>query len=994
MRPLAYLASWSMVALVALIALGEIDRLISGALSCTRDGFDCGPVGHSLNAAIGPFAFEQREAFPGWGSSALHGDVVTWLIVSVVIDFVFIAAYVAVLLPLLRRGIDEAGNYPVAAYLLGILVLVELFEAVALLAGAAMLNVPRPVEFALETIGWIVVAAATAKWVVTALLVVALLRNRLTRGVLGWVFQRLVQGLWLHRLSAVLLILLFALACIPSDGILDQLPDIQRQWLGEEFQGWHILFAFATMTLASLAAFVLGRNRTRRAIAAHVLGVPQMKDELRRTLLWWLIPPIAWLVLAALAGVTAWINDGWKAIPGAFGWEWTAFLGVTVIVLGTSFIARSGEWNREVERDHWRARYAWIVGDLLAVLVLAIGGLGLVRSMTAPVFLGPGGSLEGWPWAGALLLWLGGAAVAVAAPQMLRWLAPGASRPRWLARLRSAQDPTAMRTPELPDEWRSYRHWLAGILIASMVLLLIIALIPTFMALVLGPVALTVLAITAWTTALGAFTVALQEYRPLAVFRWMRLTATPVLTLGLTIPLISGAIIPTFGGDTGIHAVRQIDSAGSGSDAAGMPGLRTRLNEIDCPVQIGEQTVQPVLLVVAEGGGIRAAYWTGRALEILNSGDGCLGGSILASSGVSGGSVGLAVTATRGEGTITEQLQKLATPETVGSGVAGLLVGDAIATALGVHVPSLIHDEGFIWRDRAALIESGWTEDATGLGDQYDPMPSERTGFLVMNSTDTNTKCRILVGPNVFPRTVTSDAGCDLSTDQPAASRWLGRQCQRSLSWASAAMLSARFPIITPAGRMPDAPGCPDSVQLIDGGYAEGSGLGTMADLAPSIAAALRSRNAVVGSGGPFYVPIIVYLRNSAGFDVAEELKDITAEPLVPLMGMAAKAEQAAEAAWMQRLASTLRSSCPASGQCNAAQQEVREAFGNGIVVVAPSTRPAVVPPLGWALSAHSIESLERSLKTEAEECAGTEPEADAPFARLCHLVGLDSADD
>ena len=546
----------------------------------------------------------------------------------------------------------------------------------------------------------------------------------------------------------------------------------------------------------------------------------------------------------------------------------------------------------------------------------------------------------------------------------------------------------------LQTEWKKYRTSIWWILLGSLALLLLIALFPTFIAWIIGPVALTVIAITAWTTAIGAFTIALQDYRPLALFRLMRLKATPVLTLAITVPLIYGAVVTSLGGDPALHAVRSAVEPAAAMPGDAEPSLEGRLAELDCQVQIGGRTVQPALLVVAEGGGIRAAYWTGRVLEELNAKHGCLGRSVLVSSGVSGGSVGLAISATTGDSSITDQLQKLVSPETVGSAVAGLVVGDAIATATGVRVPSFVHDEGLRWRDRAGLIESGWTDDATGFGSAYDPSPTDRTGFLIMNSTDTNTKCRILIGADVFPETKTSDEGCNLSTDQPAASRWLGSECQTTLDWASAAMLSARFPIITPAGR-PTAEECSTAkrMQLIDGGYAEGSGLGTMADLAPSIASAIRTHNEQADSGGTYIVPIIVYVRNSAGFDVAEKLSEVTAEPLVPLVGWSAKGAQAAEAAWIQRITSTLIDVCPTTGDCGANQRAVRTAFGNGVVVVAPTTRPAVVPPLGWALSTHSMESLNEALKTELT-CSEPEPPADAPFVRLCHLVGLDVDDE
>ena len=65
-------------------------------------------------------------------------------------------------------------------------------------------------------------------------------------------------------------------------------------------------------------------------------------------------------------------------------------------------------------------------------------------------------------------------------------------------------------------------------------------------------------------------------------------------------------------------------------------------------------------------------------------------------------------------------------------------------------------------------------------------------------------------------------------------------------------MLSARFPIVTPSARVPGpsreshALECDQrlaNLQLIDGGYGESSGLGTLVDLAPRLMELVRSHN-------------------------------------------------------------------------------------------------------------------------------------------------------
>lgn len=83
-----------------------------------------------------------------------------------------------------------------------------------------------------------------------------------------------------------------------------------------------------------------------------------------------------------------------------------------------------------------------------------------------------------------------------------------------------------------------------------------------------------------------------------------------------------------------------------------------------------------MIVIAAEGGGIRAAYWTGRAMEEISD-TGCFGTAVLAASGVSGGSVGLMLTDLDSSETIGERLDKLARPETLATAASGLLVGES-----------------------------------------------------------------------------------------------------------------------------------------------------------------------------------------------------------------------------------------------------------------------------------------------------------------------------
>ena len=83
-------------------------------------------------------------------------------------------------------------------------------------------------------------------------------------------------------------------------------------------------------------------------------------------------------------------------------------------------------------------------------------------------------------------------------------------------------------------------------------------------------------------------------------------------------------------------------------------------------------------------------------------------------------------------------------------------------------------------------------------------------------------------------------------------------QCTGQLRTVTAALLTARFPYVTPSGVV-DCPG-PDGVlpsgddvttQIVDGGYAENTGVGTLLDLMPRVLADVRRHNSCVLSADP-----------------------------------------------------------------------------------------------------------------------------------------------
>jgi hypothetical protein len=198
------------------------------------------------------------------------------------------------------------------------------------------------------------------------------------------------------------------------------------------------------------------------------------------------------------------------------------------------------------------------------------------------------------------------------------------------------------------------------------------------------------------------------------------------------------------------------------------------------------------------------------------------------------------------------------------------------------------------------------------------------------------------------------------------------RRCTPPMTWATAAMLSARFPTVTPAGRVPGA-GCPQGrdLQLVDGGYAEGSGLGTLADLSAEVMQLVRARNATAGSTP--VLPLVLYLEDEPRTEIVAEPGRLTPELFVPLAGRDAAADQVSTGAWLQRLSDDVADPCPpgpAGNACTAAVVAAHGVLRDRVVVAAPLTRPAVEAPLGWTLSPDSRRQLALDLEDQVADCS------------------------
>lgn len=1009
-----------------LVVLGEINRL-SGAVLDDRART------WPFTELMGPSRLLDHSP-DGWHSVAQGlgdgGPLQGWLVGYLLLDLLLILLYVLLLGRLLHASL------PSAYRIILITACLDLAEdGLALVVALGREHLP----LAADLLPWV----SGAKWLGFAVAAVVMLRRLFRRGDPSWrqVLGRVLRAVYTHRFSVVALLPLLTMSILPGPDMLDQLPDVQRRWTDDPTGLAHGLAATVALALLGVVVLVLGRMRS--------------------DFTWWRVHgwadgqgrpgPLVWFWLIC-AGVVLAIAVLLPVMTGTAGRSWPRvliFAGVPATIGALSLLLRRwlsrpptdrfGRWVHEhVRRPDARVlrpehvRPVRVVGDVLAVLVPVVGGLGLVRSFAAPIVL-DGGSA--WSW---VLLVLG-AGVALAAwpvgDGVLERLEPTQHIPR-TRNQRVWGRLTSLLAPGHPTTRR--QTTVASALLAGSTLgLLVVGSFPARLGADLGVIASVVLALTLLTT-LVASAVVLLQYGGSPQVLWLpgvRLSVAPVVTLLVVTLLVAG----TVGGSSDVHGVRSADArdhplpdrADLSTAFAGWVADEDACRHM---VTAGGRTVtlRPMVLIAAEGGGVRGAYWTAAGLDVLSgrqmtsdggqwlapaTGDAACGArSTLLSGGASGGAVGLATTRFAPVGGAREQVIEITGADALGAGVVGLLVRDLVFSAAGVPLP-VAGAEGQ-WVDRAGLMEHAWERSTTALDHPFLPdgepaVAGAATGHLVLTSTSATTGCRMLVSQlrlaapdrpldvaeNAAPEDATlheeasnapGEATCD-ALDRPAPrsvdllSDYAGTDpgCLGELSTATAGMLTARFPYVTPSGVIGPCGEWPVQ-QLVDGGYTENTGLGTLVDLAPqwlvlvqehNRAELLRAESSLVDRPIELVVPLVVYLDNGAGSDLASPRNNLTNELLVPPVANSRAAKSQSDTGALLQRAATLtgtgRLGLGSTTGPDVAHPEIVEAIEQwrplSVVVVNQSTFPSVTAPLGWVLSQDSMDTLDEAMQRQVE---------------------------
>jgi hypothetical protein len=1089
----------------------------------------------------------------GWaqeGNAHLPG----WLLAHLGFDVVFIIGYsllaVIMVWAAAARSQDAAAAEPARRWRLGYLLLglvVAGNAAQVALAAAAVwgwIGHGRDVPPALA---WALHGATMVKWVAVIVAVIWAGYRILSSPAVARGIGQIVRAVKAQRFSLVILVLLGVIAASRGSDVLEQMPDVERAWLTRAPSlGWvHLAAAVIAQFLVAFLLLYLGRRRVTRAV--HKFG--QQGENRDQSNLWlWLLAPGVLLAVTWVLGWRHWAQVSWLgaiAIP-------VVMWGVAVASLVFRSRARQAPArDTEVAGDaEDMIALVHTVGDLLAVAVVAVAGLGLVRAFTAPalvvggwyaradaaaVVVGIVGAVAVWAVARPALGWMAGmlpaelpappaeappagvAAVAGPADEHVAEGRPGGADPDGTTPLEAqpaSMKPASMKpasqispAPPPEDPVRRARDpkgpwWPVAAAVAPLVaaegLLIFVPLWTTHWLGVLGT-AVTGLG----TLALGLAGLAFlaQRYQPPPLFRLLRLSSTPVISL----IVIAGILGVAINRNSGLHDIRAPSSragtsaaasgeltggptqpgpaaasttathstavttttAGTATAGAGAPsgpvtlagGLQrwladplTRTCAVAAPpgAPAGAPVVrvEPLVLVAASGGGIRAAWWAVHMMTMLE-GTQCGRHGVFAVSSVSGGSVGMGVLATSAHP--DRAIARIAGPDALAAGIDGLLLRDTIAGYTGLDLTAAQMPAHERYPDRAALMEHAWEAEDSGLTDPFPLRQPAVPWRLLFNSTAVRTGCRaILPDRSLAAPGAAAPAGgppltCGLGSAAPAANSYdlfAKLPCLTGIDTATAALLSARFTFISPSGVVN---GCTRAQrntaqeQFVDGGYADSSGLATLAGLAPGLTAAVRQYNtsAVAGAqaGQPvtLVVPVTAYLGNSPQVVPSPTAPGSDPELLVPVDASAASGnlttpnaflqqlgQQTAADAWLpcpQPTAPAGAASSPAAGaaagtrtgaaagtatgppagapaapDCGAIRDEAARVIPRQLVLVAPQTVPRVAAPLGWVLSPASRMALDAALRQDATrscEPQGTTVYCPAGTGGLRYLLRL-----
>ncbi len=496
-----------------------------------------------------------------------------------------------------------------------------------------------------------------------------------------------------------------------------------------------------------------------------------------------------------------------------------------------------------------------------------------------------------------------------------------------------------------------------------------------------------------------------QKYRPPACFRVLGLKRIPIFALAIV------AFLATSRADKGgFHDVRTIAYVGKGGsprhqlfyvqawnrwrDAQGLvPGRQTTESA-------EEVRVVPLVFVAAEGGGIRATVWTARVLDcIYAKAPADCGGAApnphagttpppFVESGVSGGSLGLVEYLAHELGSVDDEDDDWVERRTGGDQLAATW-----AWTLFVDLPNaLLRVDPD--RDRAAVLEEAWERawDGKTRGDPQNPMRKgffavstrdEQIPLLLLNGTSVQDGCRVntsLIDGDIDSvgasreerlRDCLTLRGYEQGTSKPADQRanWVFGATQDlgellcgkdDVRLSTAALLSARFPFVTPSARVTHCSNKELATFVVDGGYFDTSASSPIVELWTRVEPLVSSFNRSTTT--QCVVPLMLQIDNHYTEPRGIAKTRRSPELFVPIEAVKA-ARNARETDARQTAALTFDGRFGPHARITLDGNEV-----DRYAHVYPRAHPGTTAPLGWALSDASMKDLTDQLGGSANK--------------------------
>jgi hypothetical protein len=416
----------------------------------------------------------------------------------------------------------------------------------------------------------------------------------------------------------------------------------------------------------------------------------------------------------------------------------------------------------------------------------------------------------------------------------------------------------------------------------------------------------------------------------------------------------------------------------------------------------------PLVFVASSGGGIRAAYWTTLVLGCLIREDQqyerpprladdaqCRDAamprqSIFLASGISGGSLGLAVTqALDNRNDWWKPLRR----DFLGPTIAAMAFRDIPNALLRIN----IHDQ-----DRAAALERSWeiavrqSDGDLGAGFMASARPDGKNPafpLLMLNGTSVTDGCRLSVSALnlASPRDTAGSNAADTTTRDCLAldpllpksadvilqtlagtkdgfdntCRKDGGASPQDLRLSTAALLSARFPYVSPTGTLNSCQNPNDRTFDLDGGLIDSSGASPLALSWPEIVNWLDKH-----SGGRCFAPKLILIENGYLSQTKSQPPARPGELSAPLDATGAVRNAQSPAA-RQAAALAFQKSFPPGGCGGDDNRPGADGWiAPNVVDFFPVARPGIEAPLGWTLSKYSQESLEQQLGNPDNLCS------------------------